>query len=140
MPDILIYAAIIVFVLWIARRFLRSRKHPHFDLPHVTLGRTDGEPSRGHKRVLELLAQMQAQVQSVPKRRQIAELRRVMDEGVAGWPTSSILLGTRFHPVDIDGMAAEWVLAPLASADRRMVDLHGSVAAVVSPSLRSTTA
>jgi acetyl esterase/lipase len=133
LPDILIYAAIIVFVLWVAHRFLRSRKHPHFDLPHVTLGRTDGEPSRGHKRVLELLAQMQAQVQSVPRRRQLAELRRVMDEGAAGWPTSSILLGTRFHPVDIDGMAAEWVLAPLASADRRMLYLHGGAFITGSP-------
>jgi acetyl esterase/lipase len=133
LPEILIYIALIFLVLWAARRFLFAPRHPQFDLPHVTLGRTDGEPSAGHTQVLELLDEMQAQVQSVPRRKQLAELRRVMDEGAAGWPALSIPRGTRFRPVDIDGMSAEWVLSPLASADRRLLYLHGGAFITGSP-------
>ena len=108
-----------------ARRIRRSRDDSHFDLPHVAFTGTDGKASVEHEQVLELLREMQATAQSVPFRKQLAEIRRVMDEGVDGWPPDPESLGIRIDAVDIDGMSAEWVVAPHADADRRLLYLHG---------------
>lgn len=134
MTDILVYTLLILFVLWLAvRLFLLAPKHPHFDLPHVSFTSSDGEPSAGHEQVLELLRDMHARIKSVPRRKQLAELRRLMDEGIGGWPGETEPAGVRIDAVDIDGMPAEWVVARGASANRRLLYLHGGAFIVGSP-------
>ncbi len=132
MPDILLYLFLIVLVAWLAvRLFLRAPAHPQFDLPHVAF--TGSEASAGNEQVLELLQRMQAAVKSVPRRRQIAELRRLMDEGFTDTPADADSLHVDIKAVDIDGMDAEWVMAPRADADRRLLYLHGGAFIVGSP-------
>ena len=77
-------AAILIVVIaaaWvIAAYVLSAPDHSQFDLPHVAFPGSDSEASAGNEQVLELLGQMHATIKSVPRRRQIAELRRLMDE------------------------------------------------------------
>ncbi|MDJ0699083.1 MAG: alpha/beta hydrolase [Woeseiaceae bacterium] len=102
-------------------------------MPHVAFPGTDGKASAENDRVLDLLRDMQATIKSVPLRKQIAEIRRLMDEGVTDWPVDAESLGVGIDAVNIDGMAAEWVVAPRANANRRLLYLHGGAFIVGSP-------
>ena len=134
MVGIFLLALLCLVLLSLAvRRIRRSQGDSHFDLPHVAFTGTAGEASVEHGQVLELLREMQATVQSVPLRKQIAEIRRVMDEGVDGWPPDPESQGVSIDAIDIDGMSAEWVLAPNANADRRLLYLHGGAFIFGSP-------
>ena len=134
MLDTLLYSLLVLLVLWLAvRRFLLAPDHRQFDLPHVTFGRSDGAPSAENEQVLELLQELQASIKSLPRRKQLDELRRVLDEGIGGWPGEAGSPAVRIDAVDINGMAAEWVVAPRASEDRRLLYLHGGAFIVGSP-------
>jgi acetyl esterase/lipase len=134
LADMLVYALLSLFVVWLAvRLFLRAPDHSQFDLPHVAFTGSDGEPSAENEQVLELLQEMQVTVGSVPRRQTISEMRRLMDEGFTGLPADAETLGVRIGAVDIDGMAAEWVVAPRADEDRRLLYLHGGGFFVGSP-------
>jgi acetyl esterase/lipase len=134
LAEILTYTLLILLAIGFAvRLYLLLRDKRRFDLPHVAFPGMDGTPSAEQEQVLELLEEMQAHIESVPRRKQLGELRHVMDEGIAGWPDSNLPLGVRIDAVDIDGMAAEWVVAPLARKDRRLLYLHGGAFIVGSP-------
>ncbi len=134
MAGILVFSLLCLIVLWLAvRRIRRAPDDSHFDLPHVAFPGTDGKASAENDRVLDLLRDMQATIKSVPLRKQIAEIRRLMDEGVTDWPVDAESLGVGIDAVNIDGMAAEWVVAPRANANRRLLYLHGGAFIVGSP-------
>lgn len=134
MTDTFLYSLLFLLAVGLAvRLYLLARDHRRFDLPHVAFPGIDGAPSDEHEQVLELVQEMQAHIESVPRRKQLVELRRLMNEGVAGWPAPEVPRGVRIEPVDIDGMAAEWVVAPLARKDRRLLYLHGGAFMFGSP-------
>ena len=134
MVGILLFALLFLIILsLVVRRIRRARDDSHFDLPHVAFPGTDGKASVENDQVLDLLREMHATVKSVPLRKQIAEIRRLMDEGLAGWPPDPESLGVSIEAVDVDGMSAEWIVAPRANADRRLLYLHGGAFIVGSP-------
>lgn len=134
MIEILVYTLLILLVMWLAvRLFLRASDHSQFDLPHVAFTGSDGEASPENEQVLKLLQDMQATLESIPRRQQMAEMRRIMDEGLTTPPADAESLGVSIDVVDINGMTAEWVVAPRAKADRRLLYLHGGGFFVGSP-------
>ena len=48
-----------------------------------------------------------------------------MDQGLFGAPVSVEALGITVADADADGVPAEWVLAPSADADMRLLYIHG---------------
>lgn len=134
MTGILVYILLFLFVVWLAvRLFLRAPDHSQFDLPHVAFTGSDGKASVENEQVLDLLQEMQATIGSLPRRLQMLEMRRIMDEGFTGSPADGDSLGVNIEAVDIDGMAAEWVVSPRADANRRLLYLHGGGFFVGSP-------
>jgi acetyl esterase/lipase len=67
-------------------------------------------------------------LQGVPRSQHTAALRKYMDGMFAGRS-----FDTGFTPLDIDGLPAEWVLAPGADSTRRTLYIHGGAFIVGSP-------
>jgi acetyl esterase/lipase len=132
--DTLVYTLLFLLVSWLAvRLFLRTPDYSQFDLPHVAFTGRDGEASAENEQVLELVQEMHATLSSLPRRQQMAEMRRLMDEGFTASSADAKSLRVTIDAVDINGMPAEWVVAPRADADRRLLYLHGGGFFVGSP-------
>ena len=126
MADMLVYLLLVLFVAWLTVRLrVVAPEHPHFDLPHVAFPGGKGNASVEGEQVRELLEQMHATLKSVPRRKQLRAMRRMLDEGIVDPPGDAESLRVSIDAVNINGMAAEWVTAPRADADRRLLYLHG---------------
>lgn len=79
-----------------------------------------GPPSAEHQAVVASLGGVQSALKGVPRREHIPRLRRYMDEV---FPEADPAV--RLVPVQAGGVPGEWVLAPGAQADRRLLYLHG---------------
>lgn len=124
--DFLLILVVVFAVVWLAVRiFLRAPDHSRFDQPVAPNvgGRT--EPSEEIAQLLERLHQMTARLEGVPFRDRNKLLRQIMDEGLLGAPVAPDQLGVSAEAVDAGGVPAEWVLAPGAEPDRRILYLHG---------------
>ena len=79
------------------------------------------EPSPEHHQAVEAIRSMQAEAKGGwSSGRGLAQLRERVDEmGAVDDPT------IRYDAADADGVAGEWVRAPGADADRRLLYIHG---------------
>ena len=124
--EVLLYVLLAAAGVWIAARvFLRAPDHSKFDEPVDSLVGRREIPSPEIAEVHRWLGEMGAKLRGMRHVERLAELRRIMDDGLMGAPVTAQELGVQTYDVDADGVVAEWVLAQNADADRRLLYIHG---------------
>jgi acetyl esterase/lipase len=128
-----IIGLIVVFlVLWaITRVYLSGEDLSRFDgAPDA--GAVPSEPSAEHHEAVAAIREMQQASggTSLGSKARLQAMRERFDAMGEGTD-----FGVTFRPVDVDvdGIPAEWVLAPDADADRRLLYLHGGAYMLGSP-------
>lgn len=142
LTDMWIFAVLIFLVLasWLAGLWIRhGEKLSVFDQPIEPAGverfaGTEG-PSGEHQSVVREFLAMKKQVKGMSRKELLLFTRNFMENMPNGKEFTS-----RFVPVEIDGLPAEWVLAPGIDSSRRVLYLHGGGFIAGSPnSHRSAT-
>ena len=128
---VLVVVAAIIWVITVA--FLIATDQSQFDQPQHDLHRSAAEPSVENREVLRLISVMQDQLSGESRLKRINRLRYIFDEGFTGSPAEAGQLGVEITATDANGVAAEWVVAPAARHDRRLLYLHGGAFAIGSP-------
>lgn len=108
--------------------YLQGQNLQAFDAPARPRSDAVPAPSDAHQAVVASLGGIAATLRGVPRRQHIAVLRQYMDHA---FPV--VEDGTRFTPVDVAGIPAEWVQAPGVDARRRLLYLHGGAWTMGSP-------
>jgi monoterpene epsilon-lactone hydrolase len=124
--DILLYVLLACVVVWLlVRVFLRGADHAMYDEPIVP--NVDGreEPSEQRAELLRRLDALAAELDGVSLKERNAVLRRLMNDGLLGATVDASSLGVTAERVDAGGVPGEWVMAPGADPDRRLLYLHG---------------
>lgn len=101
--------------LWRQARVLRTLKA--FDTPWSI---TDVAPSAAHGALEEEVRATQDAARALRPAARIAQWRTEMDARGTRWPSDA-----RIEPVTLGGLTAEWVVAPEASPERRLLYIHG---------------
>jgi len=134
MIEVLAVLLAVFAIAWlIVRVFLVAPDYSRFDEPRHELHRDRGAVSAESSEVMRLLDAMQDKLQAEPKYRRLKLLRKIFDEGFTGSPMQAAELGVDIEAVDVNGVNGEWVVAPGASPDRRLLYLHGGAFAIGSP-------
>ncbi len=135
MLTILFNLALLVFLLWLAARlFLQGADHSQYDKPFELTGQRS-EPSPEHVQIVETMKADAANQPKMSNRERLPAMRKQFDDMGA-----TIEFDGEIRPININGLAAEWVMAPGADPDRRLLYLHGGAYTVGSPlSHRSVT-
>ncbi len=128
---VLIVIAAAVWVL--AALFLSAPDHSQFDEPQHELHRDRSTVSGEIEEVWRLIDMMNKEVGQVSRVQRIYKLREIFDRGFTGSPATAEALGVEIIATDANGVAAEWVVAPEASGDRRLLYIHGGAFAIGSP-------
>ena len=132
--EIIAAVVAITAVIWVLTAvFLSAPDHSAFDEPRHDLHIDRSSVSEENAEVRRLVNEMQNQLRGVPKPKQLYRLRRIFDEGFTGSPNEAEQLGVEITPVNAGGVAAEWVVAPGASPDMRLLYIHGGAFAIGSP-------
>lgn len=128
--TLLLVVVAIVALLWAVARFhLQGEDLSRFDTPATPGAPPPTEPSAEHFEAVELIRGMQAEGQGRMSRRE--RLRRM--RAAADAMSDGVDFGVAFEPVDAGGVPAEWVLAPGADPDRRLLYIHGGAFTLGSP-------
>ena len=121
----LIAALVLLAILWAISVFgFRGSDLSAYDQPSdpSALESFPGHegPSEGHWEAVTTIEQFGLQAIGLPRKERLAFMRRYMDEmgSTRAYPST-------FHSVDAGGVPAEWVLAPEADPDRRVLFIHG---------------
>jgi acetyl esterase/lipase len=118
--ELALVVAVALGLAWAVARFhLRGPDLSAFDRPpgqHFA----SAAPGDGHRTVVASLGRIAAVLREVPRGEHLLMLRKTMDEM---FPSDG--LGVRFVSCDAGGVPAEWVMAPGASADKRVLYIHG---------------
>ncbi len=128
---IIIFGSLVTVVIAIALTILftfSSKDHSEFDLPkHKPIGmRTD--ESVEHKAIVTKISEELANTPKLGFKEQIKMMREQADaRGLA------FNINAEVRPADAGGVAAEWVIAPNADLNRRMLYIHGGGYMVGSP-------
>lgn len=137
----LIYTLVfIVLALWLASAWIRrSENLAKFDQALDPAGvdrfSRPGGPTEEHQSAVNEFLVMRKQVKGFSRKEMLLFARNFMENMPKGKAFTST-----FTPVDIDGLPAEWVLAPGVDASRRVLYLHGGGFIAGSPnSHRSAT-
>jgi len=85
-------------------------------------------PSKGHWEMVAEVQKFGNEAASLGRQERLTLIRRYMDEQGAKREYDS-----EFRPVDAGGVAAEWVLAPGADGNRRVLYIHGGAFIAGSP-------
>lgn len=126
MLNVLLVVALVVVTIWlIVRLFFRAADHSAFARGGLFRTHGDGKPSAEIAEIHRRIDAMAKEMQAIPLREQTAALRRMMDEGMLGAPISANELGVETLKTDASGVPAEWVMAPGADGDRRLLYIHG---------------
>lgn len=135
------YTLIIVGIaVWLAGIWIRRGKDlvrfdQTFDAGAVERFSTPGGPSEEHQSVVREFLAMRNQVKGLSRKEMLLFVRNFMENMPKGKEFVS-----SFIPVKIDGLSAEWVLAPGIDSSRRVLYLHGGGFIAGSPnSHRSAT-
>jgi len=126
---VLIGLVIVVGALLASVRFaFDSADHSQYDLPkHANTGTRTSE-SAEHKALAKLIIAQMSSSPQTGRKQQLAMMRKQMDERGEAFQINS-----QIHPVNADEVSAEWVIAPGADADRRLLYIHGGAYMVGSP-------
>ena len=132
--EVLAIVLVVAAIIWVITVvFLIAPDHSQYDEPQHGLHRNRADVSVENREVLRLIGVMQDQLRGESRRKRIHRLRRIMDEGFTGSPAEAGQLGVEITATDANGVAAEWVVAPDASHDRRLLYMHGGAFTVGSP-------
>lgn len=126
--------AAVVALAWVtALLFWSAPDHSKFDEPRHDLFREPESVSAENSDVRRLIRSFQEELRGVSMRQRLYRLRKIFDEGFTGSPATAEGLGVEIDVTDAGGVAAEWVLAPGAADDRRLLYMHGGAFAIGSP-------
>ncbi len=129
-----VFVVSFALLLWLmAYAFLRGDELSHFDAHAIERFGTREHPSEQNQEVLRLLSQHRKAAQSVPLRSRLKAVRETLDQGIPGAAYEEDELGCTITPLSADGVAAEWVRAPGADPDTRLLYIHGGAFCVGSP-------
>lgn len=129
MLEFAVVAVLLVGGLWAVAAFhLRGADMSAFDRPTGERFSLGEQPGPELQAVIARLGGMSTQLKGVPMRQRNAVLRRYMDELFA-----DRVLDVRLQPADCGGVPAEWVLAPGADPQRRLLYIHGGAFMMGSP-------
>lgn len=132
--DVLIIVIAVVALGWaILLLFMSAPDHSRFDEPRYRLHRDPSKVSVENAEVIRLINSMQIELRGVPKRQRLYRLRKIFDQGFTGSPATAEALGVDIEATDAGGVKAEWVVAPGAETDRRLLYIHGGAFAIGSP-------
>ncbi len=132
--EILAMLLAIAVIIWlIIVVFLTAPDYSQFDEPQHQLHRNPSGVSAENKEVRRLIRAMQDQLRAESKYKRIIKLRCIMDEGFTGSPVQAEHLGVEIMATDAGDVDAEWVVAPGASENRRLLYIHGGAFTVGSP-------
>lgn len=118
---VLVLAAITFF-------HLRGPSLNQFDAPSGQRFTGGDTPSDEHDAVVASLQVGTGSIQRAPYRQRLALMREYMD-GIS----DGLELAATITPVNVDGIPAEWVLAPGADPARRVLYIHGGAFTMGSP-------
>ena len=124
LTTLLVVALLIAVAILAVRRYLGAPDHGRYDAPVHSLIVQPEEISPQHQDVVATLRSLH---ENAPPTRDVAAARRQMEE-LFGREVES-----KITPVDVDGIAGEWVQAAGARADHRLLYLHGGAFRVGSP-------
>lgn len=132
--DVIAVLIVIAAAVWVIAAFgLSAPDHSHFDEPRHALHRDPSTVSAEISEVHGLIGMMNKALRGTSRRERIYRLREIFDEGFTGSPAVARDLGVEIIATDANGVAAEWVVAPGASHDRRLLYIHGGAFAIGSP-------
>ncbi|MEJ2532511.1 MAG: alpha/beta hydrolase [Halioglobus sp.] len=122
---LLLFLALVISVTLF---YLRGEDLRRFDSPPGQSFDAGHEPSDEHDQVVASLSVGIAPIRREPRRKQLALMRDYMD-GIS----EGLDLPAAITPADAGGVPAEWVIAPGADSDRRVLYLHGGAFVMGSP-------
>ena len=120
--------SVLALVISITLFYLRGEDLRRFDSPPGQSFDAGHEPSDEHDQVVASLGVGIAPIRREPRRKQLALMRDYMD-GIS----EGLDLPAAITPADAGGVPAEWVIAPGADSDRRVLYLHGGAFVMGSP-------
>ena len=134
MLELVGVVVLVVGLLWAVAVFhLRGADMSAFDTPvGERIGPADA-PSAQLQPVLASLTTLIGPIKAVPMRQRNAALREMLDRMFEDRE-----LDARSVPVDAGGVRAQWVLAPGADPDRRLLYIHGGAFTLGSPKSHRT--
>ena len=115
----------VVLITWF---HLRGEDLSPYDWPRGESFSNGEPPSEEHRAVVQQLSSGMGALNGGPRRERLARVRNYLDSMSDGRD-----LDATFKPVDASGVAAEWVLAPGADPDRRVLYIHGGAFMMGSP-------
>lgn len=125
---------VVIAAVWVvAALYLSAPDHSEFDKPRHELYRDRSTVSSEIEEVWRLIGQMNKEVGRVSRLERIYKLREIFDRGFTGSPATAKALGVDITSTDADGVPAEWIVAPGANSDRRLLYIHGGAFAIGSP-------
>lgn len=125
----LFWTIVIVIVFWaIGYFYLRGANLDAFDQPAGQSFATGAGPNSEHKLIESRLKESFGAIQKVPRKERLGKMREYLDEV---WADHEFV--SRFTSIDIEGMNAEWVVAPGANSSNRVLYLHGGAFMLGSP-------
>jgi acetyl esterase/lipase len=131
--TILLTAATLLAAFLLGAWYLRRGEDlSRYDAPvdpaaFESCGRPDG-PSAGHAGAVAAIEKLRPQVEGLSRGGMIRFARQFLEDISAGRH-----FDCAFRPVEVDGVPGEWVLAPGADPDRRVLYLHGGAFIAGSP-------
>jgi monoterpene epsilon-lactone hydrolase len=128
--TIVVLVAVVTVIWVIAVLFLVAPDHSIFDDPQPELHRDPSGVSVENSEVLRLVGMLQDAVRGVSIFKRIDRLRQIFDEGFSGSPAGADELGVAISATNAGGVDAEWVMAPGASHERRLLYIHGGAFAI----------
>jgi len=120
---LIILASLVVLVTatFLTITFLFSGPdHSQYDLPRHELTGTRSRESDEHQITARFIASGISAAPQVSRREPIHRMRKQLDERGA-----AVAISSEIRPVSANGVDAEWVIAPNAKSNRRLLYLHG---------------
>lgn len=133
-PELVIILVAGLALAWaVLLLFMSAPDHSRYDQPQHRLHRDPASVSAENNEVLRLINLLQQELRGTSRLQRLHRLREIFDDGFTESPNTAAALGVAIESVDAGGVAAEWVLAPGADGDRRLLYIHGGAFAIGSP-------
>jgi len=136
--NILLALILIIVFLWVLGLWINSGEnlsvydHPVDQAGSETFS-SQGGPSPEHAAAVAEIQAMGGQVEGMSRKQRLQFMRDFMEEMPSGRE-----FNCEFRPVDVNGVSAEWVLAPGVDPARRVLYIHGGAFIAGSPNSHRT--